>query len=280
MNDLYALGRLTRVEAQKFWRKPISRAVLAFLIVSPILGEVILAKLSTNDAIYPRVTQFLFSADMLIIIALITVVLSVMALGNDYELGTERVIISRGVNRYQYILSKVIAALGAALVYGFVFIVAGLFSSFFVHTSFSDVPFLDAAGRDIFWRSLGATGVIGLVNFVLSAIVMLALVLGRSSWIGMIAGLGYFFADFVVGGLGSGKVLGIDNAFQYTVTYYAISILEQFFPTDPSVSLPRGWVEEGFADPGWSVILLMLYGTVLASIAILSFRRQDLLTKV
>ena len=37
---------------------------------------------------------------------------------------------------------------------------------------------------------------------------MLALVLGRSSWLGMLAGLGYFMFDFSIGGLGLTKPLG------------------------------------------------------------------------
>ena len=95
----------------------------------------------------------------------------------------------------------------------------------------------------------------------------------------MLAGLGYFFGDFIVGGLGSGSVLGINDAYRYTVVYHAISINERFFPSDPSVSLPRAWVEEGFATPLSAVIVLFLYGATLAVISILLFRRQDLTAK-
>jgi ABC-type transport system involved in multi-copper enzyme maturation permease subunit len=157
--------------------------------------------------------------------------------------------------------------------------IAAFASTYVVHVTYSDVPFVEAAGGDIFWRLLGATGVIGLVNFVLSGVVMLALVLGRSSWVGMLAGLGYFFGDFIVGGFGSGSVLGVNDAYRYTLAYYAISINEQFFPSDPGVSLPRTWIEDGFASPLSAVIVLLLYGTALTVISILLFRRQDLTTK-
>jgi ABC-type transport system involved in multi-copper enzyme maturation permease subunit len=141
------------------------------------------------------------------------------------------------------------------------------------------VPFVEAAGADIFWRLLGATGVIGLVNFVLSGVVMLALVLGRSSWVGMLAGLGYFFGDFIVGGIGSGRVLGVNAAYRYTIAYHAISINELFFPSDPSVSLPRAWIEDGLANPTSAMITLLFYGAVLAVISMLLFHRQDLMAK-
>ena len=273
------LARLTRIEALKFWRKPIAVVVVVLMLTGPIIGVTILARLSPGDAVYPRIPQFLFTADMLIFIALATVVLSIMALGNDYELGTLRVILSRGVRRPHFIISKIIATLLAALAYGIVFVAAGLTSSFVAHLSLSNVPFFEAAGEDIFCRALGATSVIVLVNFVLSGIVMLALVLGRSSWAGMLAGIGYFLIDFSVGGIGSGRVLGVQDAFQYTVSYHMISLMDRLFPSDPTVSLPRAWIGHGFASPTSAVIVLLFYGAVLSIISILIFQRQDLTAK-
>ena len=109
--------------------------------------------------------------------------------------------------------------------HGLVFTSAALVTSAIVHVTRSDIPFLQAAGPDILWRVLVSTGVISLINFVLSGVVMLALILGRSSWVGMFAGIGYFFVDFAIGGLGSGSAFGIENAYQYTVIYRAISIM-------------------------------------------------------
>jgi ABC-type transport system involved in multi-copper enzyme maturation permease subunit len=279
MDSLGTLSRLTQIEILKFWRKSTARVVLVFMFVGPILGEIALASFSIRDATFPQITQFMFSSDMLMMIALMTVVISVMALGNDYELGTVSVVLSRGVERYQFILSKIIATVSAAFTNGLVFMIAGFASTYVVHITYSTVPFVEAAGGDMFWRLLGATCVIALVNFVLSGVVMFALVLGRSSWVGMLAGLGYFFGDFIVGGLGSGSVLGINDAYRYTVVYHAISINERFFPSDPAVSLPRAWIEDGIATPLSAVIVLLLYGAILAVISILLFRRQDLTTK-
>jgi ABC-type transport system involved in multi-copper enzyme maturation permease subunit len=279
MKALRKLSRLTRIEIHKLWRKPSARAVLLFMFVGPILGEAILASISTDEATFPRVTQFMFSSDMFMMIALMTVVISVLALGNDYELGTVRVILSRGVERYIYIFSKIIASVSAAFINGLVFIIASFASTSVFHMVYSTVPLAEAAGAHIFWRLLGATVVIGLVNFVLSGVVMVALVLGRNSWAGMLAALGYFFADFIVGGLGSGSFLGVKDAYRYTIAYHAISINELFFPSDPSVSLPRAWMNTGLANPTSAVIVLLLYGAVLAGVSIFLFQRQDLMAK-
>ena len=280
MQALITLNRLIKVETIKFWRKGVARAVFGLMLLGPALGEVFLVRLSERDATFPRVTQFLFSADILLFIALMTVVLSVLALGNDYELGTVRSILSRGVDRYQYILSKILATVGAALPNGFAYLGSAMIATYIGHTSYSDVPFLEAAGQDILWRVLSAMGVILLINFVLSGIVMLALVLGRSSWVGMFAGLGYFFSDFIVGGVGSGQVLGLDDAYLYTITYYSVSILEKLFPSDPGLSLPRAWAIYGFAEPGHAVTVLCFYGMGLILASILLFNRQDLMGRI
>ena len=279
MQVLKKLYGLTWVEILKIWRRPITRVVLVLMIVGPILGEIFLAQLSPQDAIYPRVTNFWFSADMLMFIALATIVLSIMSLGNDFDLGTVRVILSRGVKRSEFILSKIIATIIAALIFGLTFIGFALLSTAIAHHQISDVPLFEVAGGDFLWRALGAVGVIVLVNFVLSGIVMLALVLGRSSWVGMLGGIGTFFLDFFIGGIGSGKVFGVEDAYSYTITYHAVSIMEKLFPSDQSISLPRAWAEQGFCNPSQAVIVLFLYGVGITLLAIFLFRRQDLMAK-
>jgi ABC-type transport system involved in multi-copper enzyme maturation permease subunit len=279
MHVLKKLSRLTWVEILKFWRRPIARVVLILMLVGPILGEIFLAQLSPQDAIYPRVTNFWFSADMLMFIALATVVLSIMSLGNDFDLGTVRVILSRGVERSEFILSKIVATIIAALIFGFTFIGFALLATAIAHHQMSDTPLFEAAGGNFLWRALGAGGVVGLVNFVLSGIVMLALVLGRSSWVGMLGGIGSFFLDFFIGGIGSGSVLGAEDAYRYTITYHAVSIMEKLFLSDQSISLPRAWAEQGFCNPSQAVIVLFLYGVGITLLAIFLFRRQDLMAK-
>jgi hypothetical protein len=178
------------------------------------------------------------------------------------------------------ILSKIIATIIAALIFGFTFIGFALLSSIIAHLRISDIPLFDAAGGDLLFRALGAGSVIGLVNFVLSGIVMLALVLGRSSWIGMLGGIGSFFLDFFIGGIGSGSVFGVEDAYRYTITYHAVSILEKVFPSDQSISLPRAWAEQGFANPSQAILVLLLYGTGITFLTIFLFRRQDLLARI
>ncbi len=273
MDALNALVRLTGVEIVKFWRKPVAWLVLGLMLLGPVGGEVLLALVSREHAVFPKITTFLFAGEMLLFVSLTTVVVAVMALGNDYELGTVRAILTRGVARYQFVLSKIIATVGAALVNGFAYMTAGLLAASLAHVIYSNVPLLDAAGHDLLWRTLGAVLVIGLVGFVSAGVVMLALVLGQSSWIGILVGLGFFLVDFYVGGL---RMAGTD-VYGYTVSYYALSLLERCFASDPHMRMSPDWLSSGgMAEPGRSVAILIFYGCGFILAAVLIFHRQDL----
>jgi ABC-type transport system involved in multi-copper enzyme maturation permease subunit len=218
----------------------------------------------------------LFAGETLLFISLMMVVVAVLALGNDYELGTVRAILTRGVDRYQFVLSKVIATVVATLVNGFAYMTSGLLATSLAHVAFSSVPLLEAAGHDLLWRALGAVLVVGLTGFVSAGVVMLALVLGRSSWIGMLAGFGSFLGDFYVGGLRMADT----NAYRYTVTYHALSLLERCFTSDPHMRMSDAWLSPGgMVEPGRAVTVLLLYGCAFTLAAILLFRCQDLTAK-
>ncbi len=280
VENFYILLRLTGVELLKIRAKSITWAVMGFLFVIPVLAELYMAWISPRDATFPRVTYFLFGGDMVLFVALISVIVSVMALGNDYELGVVGAILSRGVARYQFILSKVIAALLVTSVNGVCYMAGAFWSSAIMHKRLSDVPLFEAAGPDIFLRLIGVVGVIWLVGFVSVSMVMLALVLGRSAWIGMLAGLGYFSGDFVLGGLSSPDMFGIKNVFRFTFTFQALGMLEALFSSDPSFGLPRNWMDYGYADPGRGTVFLLVLGSLIIMISVLLFGRQDLTTKM
>ena len=174
-------------------------------------------------------------------------------------------------------LSKVIATVGAALVNGFAYMVGGLLATSLAHAAYSNVPLLEAAGHNLLWRALGAVLVIGLTGFVSTGVVMLALVLGRSSWVGMLAGLGSFLGDFYVGGLRMADT----DAYRYSVTYHALSLLERCFASDPHLRMSSAdWLSpDNLPDPGRAVVVPLLYGCAFTLAAILLFHRQDLTVK-
>ena len=274
MNPLESAIHLTRIEMTKFWRRPIARVVLALMLLGPVGAEGILIAVDKNSAVYPDVAGVMFAGSTLMFVALATVVVAVLALGNDYELGTVRTFLSRGVSRSHFILSKTATTVSAALANGLAYMSSGLMVTWIAHVTYSDLPLIEAAGADLLRRAVGAVLVVGLVGFVSSGVVMLALVLGRSSWMGMLGGLGYFLADFYVGGLW----LGETEWYLYTVSYHALTILEGFFPSDPH--LATTWQSGSEAASAWAVVVLLAYGCALTLGSILIFQRQDLTTKV
>jgi ABC-type transport system involved in multi-copper enzyme maturation permease subunit len=271
MHTLNAVLRLTGVELLKLRSKPVSSVTLLMLSVGPVVGELSLAAIARDDALFPRAV--LLAGELLLIVALMSILVSVMALGNDYELGTVCAFVSRGIDRYQFVLSKVLATVVAAVAYGSAYVSSALMATTVGHITLSDVSLAQAAGPHLLRRALGAVGVIGLTSFVFTSVVMLALVVGRHSWVGMLAGLGTFMADFYVG------VLSISEmpAHRYAVTHHARSLLERCFKGATTGMRMSGTLAmHGPVEPGLALAVLLLYGCGFTLAAILIFRHQDL----
>jgi ABC-type transport system involved in multi-copper enzyme maturation permease subunit len=187
-----------------------------------------------------------------------------------------RAILSRGVDRYQFVLSKVVASVVVALGGGFAYIFGSLLAAVVAHGALSEVPLVEAAGRGLVWRGLGAVAVAGLTGFVFAAIVVAALVVGKQSWVAMLAGLGAFAVDFAVGDLSAAGA----HAPRYTVTHHSLSLLTRCFEADTIGTRTSGvlW-ETSRADPLVALAVLLLYGSAFTLVAIIIFRRQDLTRK-
>ena len=283
MDALKNLWRLTGIELFKIRRKSITWSALLIMGFMPVFSLMIQVQLARRDAVFPYSGYILFGSDMLLFMVMITVVVSLMALGNDYELKTVRSILSRGIDRYQFILAKMLATFAVALVNGLVYTLSALAATILVHLNLSDIPLVDAAGENLFWRAMGTVGVIILVQFATAAFAMLALVLLRQSWAGLLGGMGFFFTDYFIGAFGPTELLGIQEVYRYTVTYHALGALAWLFKPDPkagmpgSFSMPHSWAAAGYAEPGEAVIFMLLFGCALTLLAILVFKRQDLM---
>lgn len=267
--------RLTGVEIRKFWGKPVAWAVMGLMLIGPAAGEGLLLLTDRDSAVFPKVTGLMFISEVLLLFTLTTIVVAVLTLGNDYELGIVCTFLSRGVPRSQFLLAKIVATVVAALVNGLAYMASGLLAASLTHLSCSSVPLVEAAGANLVWRALGVVMVLGLAGFVASGVVMLALVLGRSAWVGMLAGLGAFLGDFVVGGLRFVQA----EAYRYTASHHALSLLERCFPTAITTRMSATWTPVELASPGRAVAVLLLYGGVLTLTAVLIFQRQDMMRK-
>ena len=248
--------------------------VMVMLIVGPIGLEALIVSISREDAIFPKAT--LLAGEVLLFIVLITVLVFIMVLGNDFEFGIVRSVLSRGVDRHYFIISKTSAAGALGLVYGFAYVISSLILTVVAHSHYSEIPLNDVVGGDFVLHALESIGVVGLTSFVFGGVVMLALVLGKRAWVGMVAGLGLFMIDFNYGVVSLAQV----EIFRYSVTHHAFSLLTRSFGYITSgMSLSGLMRNQDLADPGWSLGYLILIGCVINLIAIGLFHFQDLMTK-
>lgn len=272
-----ALLRLTGVEVLKFRLKRVTWVTWIVLFVFPALIELFLAlRVSHEQAVFPQVMRLLYAGEVLLVVAVTTVVVSVMALGNDWELGIVRTILLGGVERHQFVVSKVLATVAAALANGCAYMAGTLLATIAAHLVLSDVPLREAAGVGLGWRALEAVGVVGLVGFCYAGVVVLALVVGRSAWVGMLAGLGVFLVDFFLGGLGVFRT----DLYRYTVSYHTLSLLARHVDSGTGLEAAEALGAYDLSDPGRALTVLLLYGCGLTAAAVLIFRRQDLMVKV
>lgn len=125
------------------------------MLIGPAAGEGFLLLADKESAVFPKVTTLMFIGEVLLLFTLTTVVVAVLALGNDYELGTVRAILSRGVPRHQFLLAKIAATVIAALANGLAYMTSGVLAASLAHLAYSDVPLAEAAGPNLVWRALG-----------------------------------------------------------------------------------------------------------------------------
>jgi ABC-type transport system involved in multi-copper enzyme maturation permease subunit len=263
---------LAAIEVFKLRRERLTRLALTMLVVTPIGVELLLSKAYPSDAVLPRSAHVLLSGGVLLPIALIPTVVSVIALGRDYQLGVARALLSRGVKRHQFVLSKVLVTTAVCVVGGLAHASAALLATCVGHAVLSDVPLAQVAGADLLRRALAAALVSGLAGLALAGVVNMALVAGRNSWVGVLAGIGCFLGDSMM--YGSANPAG--RIYQYSLTYHAGSLLEHLAGCPSGEAPSQPLATYGLAEPGQSLAWLLLLGCGFTLAAILLFRRQDL----
>ena len=275
MATLKGLPALISAEFHKLRRKRVTWVALALVVAIPICAEVLLVWAYRRDAVLPRSAHLLLSGPVVVLVALTAATVSVIGLGRDYELGTVRAFLSRGVTRERFVISKVLATVATALAGGCAYAVSVLVTTAVGHALLSDAGLAQAAGVAVVRRALVTVAVVGLTGFVCAGVVNLALVMGRSSSMGMLAGVGYFLVDFylcAIAAPGAGTQ-------RYAVTCQAGLLLECWAGDRSGMIAFESLISDGGAAPGRSLLVLLLLGGGLALAAVLAFRRQDLMEK-
>jgi ABC-type transport system involved in multi-copper enzyme maturation permease subunit len=272
MQTLKELPILIGAELHKLRRKGVTWVALALLVAIPVCVEVLLGWEYRRDALLPRSARLLLGSPVAVLVALTATTVCVIALGRDYELGTVRAYLSRGVTREGFAISKVLATVGTALAGGFAYAASALTTTAIGHVLLSDAALASSDLLAVLRRAVVAVAVVGLAGFVCAGVVNLALVIGRNSSMGMLAGLGYFLIDFflcAIAAPGAGTQ-------RYSLTCHAGLLMECWSADQTGISAFELLIGEVTAEPARSLVILLLLGGGFTLAAVSLFRRQDL----
>ncbi len=133
---------------------------------------------------------------MRVLLGIFLIILAVQVIGMDYQQGTIRIILARGVERLQLLGAKALALLivsGIALAGWFLWeLILGTVTLSLVGSGFGLFSALNAT----FWNDTGLYAITVVVSALASvALAVAATVLGRSVAFGMAVGLGFFPVD-------------------------------------------------------------------------------------
>jgi ABC-type transport system involved in multi-copper enzyme maturation permease subunit len=272
METVKELPVLVAAELHRLRRKGVTWAAAALLVAIPVCVEALLGWAYPRDAVLPRSAGLILGSPVAVLVALTATIVCVIALGRDYELGTVRAYLSRGVTREGFAISKVLATITAVLAGGFVYAASAVVTTTIGHVLLSEAALTQSECLGAARRAVVAVAVVGLAGFVCAGVVNLALVIGRNSSMGMLAGLGYFLLDFYLCAMtapGAGPQ-------RYSLTCHAGLLMECWSGDQSGIAAFELLTGGGRAGPARSLVILVLLGVGFTLAAVLLFRRQDL----
>ncbi len=243
-----------------------ARATLIAMAVTPITAVWGIWAAGGNSVILPRALQIV-GASLLLLTGLSAFLLTAIAIGSEFEQGTVRVTMGRGVSRAMFVLGK-----GAALL--LMMLINALAGWFFgsIAATISHLVQNGTFGLTFGILTLLTSGLDAIPIVLLSAAAYIGLglavsIVTRSTSLAMLGGLGVFMADFylqAIANTGSAfSILGNTAVLLNSLTF-------------PMFSPEFNILEEGAVSVGTAVLTLITYALVGAGLAIFALHQQDL----
>jgi ABC-type transport system involved in multi-copper enzyme maturation permease subunit len=222
---------------------------------------------------FPRVLELIY-LPLWLLVEMIGLLLAVEVMGSEFEQGTVRTVVGRGTPRWLFVGGKAIALLVAVSVYAVVGVLSGGFFATISHLSQLGTRGLVEGWREFFVSCLPAAGIATLAGSAYVGILLLLVVLTRSSALAMLGGLLIFGGDFIVV---SGVPLGIEkfDPAGYSIFRCASAL---FYRAVEGV-WGMGIISEGSQTPGRAFLTLALYAVAGVVLTYCVFKRQDLAGK-
>jgi ABC-2 type transport system permease protein len=194
---------LVRSALRKIWYLRLTWFMLAICLAFTLIGFALALRTitTTTGQPIPALEQLYIKASTPWIVTrslsgIFQMVITAYLIGVEYQRGTIRIILARGIGRVQLLLSQLTAVLivGLLLLCGWAII--NILGSFFIAQS-ADV--LKAANPE-FWREMGLYVLTILINMIITTLMAVAMAaIGRSLTFGMTAALSWFAVDNTIG---------------------------------------------------------------------------------
>jgi len=241
-------------EFAKLRRQVVFRAVVLSLLIGPGVMILVLRLVSSDISDIVVSPMEVVLGSVVILAAFGSVVLASAILGREFDWGTARAQLLRGVSRFDLLLAKLITALLSTTAAALLAALVGVAEAWLAGLEPDASQAAQVVTRTLALVPLGSLAYVG--------VTLLGAILGRSSAAGMLAGLVLFLGDFLLSTLRTRIPLG-----EWLPVTNLLALLGGTF----TVILPSGTV----LPESLAVGRLLLFGAATVVAALLVFQRRD-----
>jgi ABC-2 type transport system permease protein len=196
-------------------------------------------------------------------------------IGIEYQRGTIRIILSRGVGRTQLLLSQLTAVLIVMLLLFLGWSIVNILSTFLIAQS---VDVLKVANTE-FWREMGLYLLTVLMNMFVTILMAAAMAaVGRSLTFGMTAALSWFAADNMIGFALQNVAIVTHNDFLSKLTGYLLGPILNVLPTKIGLSqIPQqGNLVDLDIGGTHALLVALVYAVIFLTVSLVVTWKKDI----
>lgn len=271
---------LVRSALLKIWYLRMTWILLAICLAFTLLSFTLQRSTTITGQSLPALDRLYIIASMPWIATrafggIFQMVITAYLIGIEYQRGTIRIILSRGVGRVQLLLSQLIAVLIVGLLLLCTWAMINILGSFFIAQA---TGVLQAANAE-FWREMGLYLFTILINMCITTLMAMAMAaIGRSLTFGMTAALSWFAADNMIGFALHNIAITTHNDFLNSLAGYLPGPILNVLPEKIGLSqLPQ---QGNLLDPSiggaQALLLLLAYGVLFLIVSLLITRKKDI----
>ena len=261
-------------ECFKLCRMRVARAaVIAMAVASPLIMGMVWLVGDDRVSTFPHVLELIYLPAWLLG-GLVGLLLTVEVMGSEFEQDTVRTVVGRGTPRWLFVGGKAVALLAAVALNEMVCLFSGGAFAVFSHLCQAGTVGLAEGLGELARSGLPALSMVTLSGLAYAGILLLVVVLLRSSALSMLCGLLILGGDFVLVGFEvEGIALGPYSIYRSTLTLLSRVVKIEGMQ---SWGMPSGGE---VASSGQALFTLALYAAVGIGLAYYVFRQRDLVER-